>query len=96
MGHPKAGGDVRDNKRPRLRWSRLCVKRGPLSGQSVIPTFGGIVQPRRMPTMVKEQKRGNKEVRKQKGDRKKPAVTASVSSLMAGSLPLGRLPKAKS
>ncbi|MBS1167492.1 MAG: hypothetical protein H6R00_3517 [Proteobacteria bacterium] len=46
--------------------------------------------------MVKEQKRGNKEVRKQKGDKKKPAVAASVSSLMAGSLPLGRLPKAKS
>lgn len=46
--------------------------------------------------MGKEQKRGNKEVRKQKGDRKKPAVAASMSSPMASSLPLGRLPKAKS
>lgn len=46
--------------------------------------------------MAKEQKRGNKEARKPKGDKKKPAVTASVSSLMASSGPVGRLPKAKS
>ncbi len=46
--------------------------------------------------MSKEQKRGNKEARKQKGDKKKPAVAASVSSLMAGTTPSGRLPKAKS
>lgn len=44
--------------------------------------------------MAKEQKRSSKEARKPKGDKKKPAVSASVSSLMAG--PTGRLPKAKS
>jgi len=47
--------------------------------------------------MSKEQKRGNKEARKQKGDKKKPPiVAASVSSLMAGATPNGRVPKAKS
>ena len=46
--------------------------------------------------MSKDQKRGNKEARKQKGDKKKPVVAASVSSLMANATPTGRMPKAKS
>lgn len=46
--------------------------------------------------MAKEQKRSGKEARKPKGDKKKPAVSATVSSLMASSGPIGRLPKAKS
>jgi len=47
--------------------------------------------------MSKEQKRGNKEARKQKGDKKKsPILAASVSSLMASASPNGRAPKAKS
>lgn len=47
--------------------------------------------------MAKEQKRGNKEARKPKGDKKKPApTTATVTSLMANSAPMGRMPKAKS
>ncbi len=46
--------------------------------------------------MAKEQKRGNKEARKPKGTKKKPAVTAGASSLLANSASLGRSPKAKS
>ena len=46
--------------------------------------------------MAKEQKRSSKEARKPKGDKKKPVVGTSVSSLMASSGSLGRLPKAKS
>lgn len=47
--------------------------------------------------MSKEQKRGNKEARKQKGDKKKPAVAAAtVTSLMAGASRDSRGPKAKS
>lgn len=43
--------------------------------------------------MAMERKRSGKEARKPKGD-KKPAVSASVSWLMARSGPLGRMPKA--
>lgn len=47
--------------------------------------------------MSKEQKRGNKEARKQKGEKKKPvAVAASVSSLMASATPNGRASKGRS
>lgn len=47
--------------------------------------------------MAKEQKRGNKEARKPKGDKKKPAAAgATVTSLMTNGVPLGRMPKAKS
>lgn len=47
--------------------------------------------------MAKEQKRGNKEARKPKGDKKKGvAPDATVSSLMAGAARDGRASKAKS
>ena len=50
-----------------------------------------------MTTMAKEQKRGNKEARKPKGDKKKPvAAGATVTSLMAGSTRDGRTTEAKS
>ena len=47
------------------------------------------------PTMAKEQKRGNKEARKPKGNKKTPAVPASASSLMTNGVSLARMPKAK-
>lgn len=47
--------------------------------------------------MAKEQKRGNKEARKPKGDKKKPAAAgATVTSLMATPSRDGRMTKAKS
>jgi hypothetical protein len=45
--------------------------------------------------MAKEQKRGNKEARKPKGNKKTPAAPASASSLMTNGLSLARMPKAK-
>jgi hypothetical protein len=50
----------------------------------------------RHPTMSKDQKHGNKEARKPKGSGKKAAPAAAATTLMANSLPLGRMPKAKS